>query len=228
MPALLSSGGTRGDVQPIVALALRVRDFGHEVRLCVPPDFVQRVRGFGLDPVEVRRLNFIRPSDFSYRPYGSKGVMCDSGNCQGCLDQALDVFDYTARRSEQTQLRTCGRYRGIGVAAYTEMCGMAPSRRFDKRVRRRRLESACIIVDASGKATLFSGSMSQRHGHATVPAQIAADSLRILFDDIAVVQGDTRQLQADTRHRTPPGRLGPDWSHAPPAGGDSPCAFCLP
>ena len=51
--ALLSSGGTRGDVQPIVALALRVRDLGHEVRLCVPPNFVEWVRGFGFEAVPV-------------------------------------------------------------------------------------------------------------------------------------------------------------------------------
>lgn len=57
-------------------------------------------------------------------------------------------------------------------------------------------ESARITVDGSGKATLFSGSMSLGHGHATALAQIAADALQIPFDDIAVVQGDTRQVQA--------------------------------
>src|SRR5262245_46728496 len=154
-------------------------------------------RHLGLDPAEVRRLNFVRPSDFPYRPYGSKGVIYDSGNYAGCLDKALEMFDYAARRAEQGQLRNSGRYRGIGVAAYTEMCGMAPSRRlamsgFD----RGGWESARITVDGSGKATLFSGSMSQGHGHATVLAQIAADALQIPFDDIAVVQGDTRQVQA--------------------------------
>lgn len=53
MRALLSSVGTRGDVQPIVALAFRVRDLGHEVRLCVPPNFVDQVRGFGFEAVAV-------------------------------------------------------------------------------------------------------------------------------------------------------------------------------
>jgi vancomycin aglycone glucosyltransferase len=53
MRVLLSSVGTRGDVQPIVALASRVRDLGHEVRLCVPPNFVSWVRGFGFEAVPV-------------------------------------------------------------------------------------------------------------------------------------------------------------------------------
>ncbi len=53
MRALLSSVGTRGDVQPILALAVNVRDLDHEVRLCVPPNFVDWVRGFGFEAVPV-------------------------------------------------------------------------------------------------------------------------------------------------------------------------------
>src|SRR4051812_22891127 len=53
MRVLLSSVGTRGDVQPIVALGSRVRDLGHQVRLCVPPNFVAWVGGFGFEAVPV-------------------------------------------------------------------------------------------------------------------------------------------------------------------------------
>lgn len=53
MRVLLSSVGTRGDVQPIVAVAARVRELGHEVRLCVPPNFVSWVKGLGLEAVPV-------------------------------------------------------------------------------------------------------------------------------------------------------------------------------
>lgn len=55
MRALLSAVGTRGDVQPVVALALKVRELGHDVRLCVPPNFVEWVRslGFSASPVGV-------------------------------------------------------------------------------------------------------------------------------------------------------------------------------
>src|SRR6201981_4031566 len=86
-------------------------------------------RHLGLDPVEVRRINFVPQSDFPYRPYGSRSVIYDRGDYQGCLDKGVAAFDYTSRREEQQRLRAAGRYRGIGVAAYTEMCGMAPSRR---------------------------------------------------------------------------------------------------
>jgi len=145
-------------------------------------------RHLGLDPVEVRRTNFVPQSDFPYRPYGSRSVIYDSGNYQGCLDRAVAAFDYSDRREEQQRLRAAGRYRGIGVAAYTEMCGMAPSRRlaangFD----RGGWESARIAIDSSGRATLYSGSMSQGHGHATALAQIAADVLQMPVENIDVV-----------------------------------------
>jgi len=154
-------------------------------------------RHLDLDPVAVRRINFVSPSDFPYRPYGSRSVIYDSGNYQGCLDKAGAAFDYTGRREEQQRLRAAGRYRGIGVAAYTEMCGMAPSRRlaangFD----RGGWESARVAIDSSGHATLYSGSMSQGHGHATALAQIAADVLQMPVENIDVAQGDTKQVQA--------------------------------
>src|SRR5712671_2563234 len=154
-------------------------------------------RHLRLDPIAVRRINFVPPSDFPYRPYGSRSVIYDSGNYQGCLDKAVTAFDYNGRREEQQLLRGAGHYRGIGVAAYTYMCGMAQSRRlagsgFD----RGGWESARIAIDSSGRATLYSGSMSQGHGHATVLAQIAADALQMPIENIDVVQGDTKQVQA--------------------------------
>jgi vancomycin aglycone glucosyltransferase len=49
MRVLLSTIGSRGDVQPVVALALRLREIGHAARLCAPPDFQEWVEGLGID-----------------------------------------------------------------------------------------------------------------------------------------------------------------------------------
>jgi aerobic carbon-monoxide dehydrogenase large subunit len=154
-------------------------------------------RQLKLDQVEVRRRNFIQSTDFPHRPYGGPSVIYDSGNYQGCLDMALKAFNYDARKIERDELRTKGRYRGIGVAAYTHMCGMAPSRRLATNgFNRGGWESARVSIDSSGRATIYSGSMSQGHGHNTSLAQIAADVLQIPIDSIDIVQGDTRQVQA--------------------------------
>jgi len=55
MRVLLSVVGTRGDVQPVIALALEVRKLGHEVRLCVPPNFIEWAQdlGFAATPVGI-------------------------------------------------------------------------------------------------------------------------------------------------------------------------------
>jgi carbon-monoxide dehydrogenase large subunit len=140
-------------------------------------------------------------------------VIYDSGDYQGCLDRAAPAFDYAGRREEQQRLRNARRYRGIGVAAYTEMCGMAPSRRlaaigFD----RGGWESARAAIDSSGRTTVYSGSMSQGHGNATALAQIAADTLQMPVENIDVVQGDTKLVQAGH---------GTFNSHSIPVGGSS-------
>jgi len=48
MRVLLSTIGSRGDVQPLVALGRALQSLGHEVRLCVPPDFRDWIEGLGL------------------------------------------------------------------------------------------------------------------------------------------------------------------------------------
>ncbi len=154
-------------------------------------------RHLKLDQVEVRRRNFIQKADFPHRPYGGPAVMYDSGNYEGCVTMAMEAFGYEARSRERDQLRAKGRYRGIGVAAYTHMCGMAPSRRLaTSGFNRGGWESARVSIDSSGRATIFSGSMSQGHGHNTSLAQIAADVLQIPIENIDILQGDTRQVQA--------------------------------
>ena len=48
MRILLSTIGSRGDVQPLVALASQLRALGQEVRLCVPPDFRDWIESLGI------------------------------------------------------------------------------------------------------------------------------------------------------------------------------------
>ena len=49
MRILISAVGTRGDVQPALALALELRKHGHSVRMCISPNFLDWARNLGLD-----------------------------------------------------------------------------------------------------------------------------------------------------------------------------------
>ena len=53
MRALLSVVGTRGDVQPVLALAIELRALGHDVQLCVPPNFIERTDALGFPSTSV-------------------------------------------------------------------------------------------------------------------------------------------------------------------------------
>ena len=66
MRILFSTIGSRGDVQPVVALASYMKGLGHEVRVCVPPDFREWIESLGISvtPIgpEVRRFVTSRPT----------------------------------------------------------------------------------------------------------------------------------------------------------------------
>jgi vancomycin aglycone glucosyltransferase len=51
MKVLLAAVGTRGDVQPAIALALELRKLGHAVRMCISPNFVAWAKALDLDAV---------------------------------------------------------------------------------------------------------------------------------------------------------------------------------
>ncbi|HKN66128.1 MAG TPA: glycosyltransferase [Gemmatimonadaceae bacterium] len=53
MRVLLSTIGSRGDVQPLVALASELKTLGHDVTLCVPPDFRDWIAGLRMRVIPI-------------------------------------------------------------------------------------------------------------------------------------------------------------------------------
>ncbi|MEU2979032.1 xanthine dehydrogenase family protein molybdopterin-binding subunit [Streptomyces hirsutus] len=147
----------------------------------------------GLDPVEVRRRNWIRHEEF---PYDSiAGLTYDSGNYEAATEKALALFGYDDLRAEQQKRNERGDTvrLGIGVSTYTEMCGLAPSRVLrDLRYGAGGWEAASIRMLPTGKVEVVTGTSPHGQGHVTSWSQIAADVLGVPFEDIEVVHGDTR------------------------------------
>jgi carbon-monoxide dehydrogenase large subunit len=151
-------------------------------------------RELGLDPAEIRRRNFVPPGAFPHTT--ATGVTYDSGNYQPTLDKALEIIGYEQLRQEQARLRQQGKYLGIGVTTYVEICGMAPSQVLGAvGAGAGGWESATVRVHPSGKVTVYSGASSHGQGHETAFAQIVADGLGVPFEDVEVVHGDTAQVQ---------------------------------
>jgi aerobic carbon-monoxide dehydrogenase large subunit len=151
----------------------------------------------GIDPLELRRRNLIRADQFPYRAYGHPVFVWDSGDYHRCLDAAVEQIGYAEWRGRQRELREQGRHVGVAVTCYMELVGMGQSPQLNRNgFDRGGWESAQIRVHSDGNVTLFSGSMSQGHGHATSYAQIVADVLQLPMDHIDVVQGDTDRVPA--------------------------------
>ena len=144
----------------------------------------------GIDPVEVRRRNLIPPFDNGFDVI--TGLKYDSGNYQGALDKALGHAGYEKLREEQAAARKKGRYLGIGVSVYVEICGLGPSQVAGAVGFQGGLwESAIIRFHPSGKAHVFIGASPHGQGEETTFAQIVADELGVSVNDVKVVHGDT-------------------------------------
>lgn len=142
-------------------------------------------RELGMDPVRIRRKNFIRPKDFPYKT--ATGLLYDSGNYQAALDKALKLAGYEKLRRKQKRLRKEGRYLGIGLSTYVEICAMGPSAAMPAGG----WEYATVRVEPTGKVTVLSGVSPHGQGQETSFAQIVADELGVDLEDITVVHGDT-------------------------------------
>jgi aerobic carbon-monoxide dehydrogenase large subunit len=154
-------------------------------------------RELDLDPVEVRRKNFVQPEDFPYDPGILKGLKYDSGDYEKALDRALELVDYEGFRRDQEEARRQGRYRGIGFSTYVEICGAAPSAwigAVGEGWGASMWESANVRVHLTGKVAVTIGTQPQGQGHETTTAQVVASELGIPIEDVTVDYGDTLSM----------------------------------
>ena len=143
-----------------------------------------------MDPVEIRRRNLIPPFDNGHDVI--TGLKYDSGNYSGALDKALTHIGYEKLRSEQAAARAAGRYMGIGVTTYVEICGLGPSQVAGAIGFQGGLwESAIVRFHPSGKVNVFIGASPHGQGEETTFAQVVADELGVGVGDVKIVHGDT-------------------------------------
>ena len=143
----------------------------------------------GMDPVAVRRKNFVKPKEFPYAT--ATGLSYDSGNYQKALEQALENAGYEKLRKEQARLRKQGRHLGIGLSTYVEICALGPSAAMPAGG----WESATVRIAPTGKVTILSGASPHGQGQETSFTQIACDRLGVSPGDVVVVHGDTAVVQ---------------------------------
>src|SRR5262245_8387281 len=138
-------------------------------------------RDLGLDRLDIRRKNFIRPEQFPYRT--GLNVEYDSGDYEKSLAEALRLSDYDQMIQERDAARARGELVGVGVSTFVEPSGGIG------------FESATVRVERTGGITVLTGSSPHGQGHETVFAQVVADKLGVSMDHVAIRHGDTLAIQ---------------------------------
>lgn len=149
-------------------------------------------RELGLDPVAVRRRNYLPDDAFPCTML--TGASLEFMSINQTLDRAVELCDYASFRERQARARDDGRHLGIGFCTYLEPgpgppdYGQALGFTYEQRSAQR----ARVKVEPDGRVSVFTSQQPHGQGHETTLAQIVADELGVPFDYVKVIHGDTR------------------------------------
>ncbi|HEX6842070.1 MAG TPA: xanthine dehydrogenase family protein molybdopterin-binding subunit [Stellaceae bacterium] len=134
----------------------------------------------GIDRVELRRRNYIRPDSMPYK--AASGMNYDSGEFANILDEALNLADWPGFAQRREESRARGKLRGRGIGSYLEVTA-PPSK-----------EMGGVRFEDDGTVTMITGTLDYGQGHAAPLAQILVDRLGIPFERVRLLQGDSDAL----------------------------------
>lgn len=138
-------------------------------------------REIGMDPAEIRRVNFLQPDAFPLTT--TTGGEYDSGEYEKSLDAVLEAAGYAGLREEQKARRDSGDVKqlGIGLSAYVEVTAPVGLH----------VEFGAVEIHDDGSASVFAGTSVHGQGHHTAFAMLASDMLGIPMNMIKLVNSDT-------------------------------------
>ncbi len=138
----------------------------------------------GLDPVEVRRRNFIAPGAFPFTT--QTGADMDTGEYTAALDAVIEAADYTGLRAEQERRRNDPKapLLGLGWCSYVEITNPLGAQEFGS-----------VEIHPDGSALVLTGSSAHGQGHHTAFAQLTHDLTGIPLERIEVRHGDTDEVK---------------------------------
>lgn len=150
----------------------------------------------GMHPGDVRKKNFFKKEEFPATV--PIGLSMDSGDYATNLDKLLASSDYAGLKAMAEQARSEGRYVGVGLSTYVEVCGFGPAVLAEVGfgwdgygLPASFSGSGLVRINPDGSATVFIGTGPSGQGHETSWAQIVSDRLGIAMEMIRVAHGDT-------------------------------------
>jgi carbon-monoxide dehydrogenase large subunit len=139
-------------------------------------------REMGIDRVELRRRNHIRPEQMPYS--APSGMAYDCGDFPTVMEKALRAADWNGYAARQAASRSSGKIRGRGIGHYLEVTADAGA------------EMGGVRFEPDGTVTIITGTLDYGQGHASPFAQVLSDRLGVPFEKIKLLQGDSDELLA--------------------------------
>jgi carbon-monoxide dehydrogenase large subunit len=136
-------------------------------------------RVIGIDPIEIRRRNFIAPSAMPHKLHS--GIAYDSGEFMRVMDDCIKLADWNGFSRRAAESKKHGKLRGRGIGYFIEEAAI-----FNERME--------IRFGPDGTVTVIAGTHSHGQGHQTVYAQMVHEWLGVPIDSISFIQGDTAQV----------------------------------
>ena len=131
----------------------------------------------GVDRIELRRKNLVRPEAMPYR--NAVGMNYDSGRYEENMDWAMEIADWKGFDQRRREARKRGKLLGRGLANYVESSIGAPN------------EQARITVQPEGRVDVVIGTQPSGQGHETSFAQVVSDLLHVPVESVKIILGDT-------------------------------------
>ena len=136
-------------------------------------------RELGIDPVELRRRNLIRPDQLPYT--NAMGTTYDSGEFEANMDATMKLADWAGHEKRREAALKNGRLSGIALCQYIETTAGNPT------------ESAEVEV-ADDKVIVRVGTQPMGQGHDTSFMQLISEKLGIDFEDVEIDTSDSDNL----------------------------------
>ncbi|MGH3002012.1 MAG: xanthine dehydrogenase family protein molybdopterin-binding subunit, partial [Gaiellaceae bacterium] len=144
----------------------------------------------GLDPVEVRKKNYVRAEDMPYET--PNGCVYDSGDYAGMLDLALELAGHDRLEERRAEAASRGKLLGFGIGSTLDSGtnNFGQSRMINPELQfSGNNEVATVKLDIFGEVVVTLGTVPQGQGHETPTAQVVSDILGCPVEDVSVRAG---------------------------------------
>ena len=141
----------------------------------------EAARQTGIDRVELRRRNFIKPEQMPYK--NPMGQTYDTGKFEHVMNQALPLADWAGFAGRAAASKANGKMRGLGIATFLEWTG---GNALEEHVK--------VHVRADGFIDVVTAVNAMGQGIGTTLAQLVVDSFGVSIDKVRIQMGDTDRV----------------------------------